>query len=37
LVEIRVATLGAKSGMLGAAALARDERGEYVLGVFATR
>ena len=37
LVEIREATLGAKSGMLGAAALARDEDGEYVLGVSATR
>ncbi|MBA2344613.1 MAG: ROK family protein [Rubrobacter sp.] len=33
LAEIRVATLGAKSGILGAAALARDpESGEYVLG-----
>ena len=32
LVEIRGATLGAKSGMLGAAALARGEDGEYVLG-----
>jgi glucokinase len=32
LVEIREATLGAKSGMLGAAALARNEDGEYVLG-----
>jgi glucokinase len=31
LVEIRKATLGARSGMLGAAALARDENGEYVL------
>ena len=31
LVEIRKATLGAKSGMLGAAALARGENGEYVL------
>jgi glucokinase len=37
LVEIREATLGANSGMLGAAALARDERGEYVLDVSATR
>jgi glucokinase len=37
LVEIREATLGAKSGMLGAAALARGEDGEYVLGVSATR
>jgi glucokinase len=35
LVEIRQATLGPKSGVLGAAALARDE--EYVLGVSATR
>jgi glucokinase len=33
LVEIRTATLGAESGMLGAAALARGENGEYVLGV----
>ena len=33
LVEIRQATLGPESGMLGAAALARDpESGEYVLG-----
>jgi glucokinase len=31
LVEIRKATLGARSGMLGAAALARGEKGEYVL------
>jgi glucokinase len=31
LVEIRKATLGARSGMLGAAALARGENGEYVL------
>jgi glucokinase len=31
LVEIRKATLGARSGMLGAAALARSENGEYVL------
>ncbi len=37
LVEIREAALGAKSGMLGAAALARDEDEEYVLGVSATR
>jgi glucokinase len=37
LVEIREATLGAKSGMLGAAALARNEDGEYVLGIPATR
>jgi glucokinase len=37
LVEIREATLGAKSGMLGAAALARDEGEEYVLGVSAPR
>src|SRR5215210_6710344 len=37
LVEIREATLGTKSGMLGAAALARDENEEYVLGVSATR
>jgi glucokinase len=36
LVEIREATLGAKSGMLGAAALARNEEGEYVLGTPAT-
>jgi glucokinase len=36
LVEIREATLGAKSGMLGAAALARNEDGEYVLGAPAT-
>jgi glucokinase len=33
LVEIRMATLGAESGMLGAAALARGEGGEYVLGI----
>jgi glucokinase len=33
LVKIRTATLGAESGMLGAAALARGENGEYVLGV----
>ncbi len=33
LVEIKEATLGAKSGVIGAAALARDpESGEYVLG-----
>jgi len=33
LAEIRVATLGEKSGVLGAAALARDpDSGEYVLG-----
>lgn len=33
LAEVRVATLGPKSGVLGAAALARDpESGEYVLG-----
>ena len=37
LVEIREATLGTKSGMLGAAALARDENEEYMLGVSATR
>jgi glucokinase len=37
LVEIRQATLGPKSGVLGAAALARDEDGEYVLGASATR
>jgi glucokinase len=37
LVEIREATLGAKSGMLGAAALARNEDEEYVLGKPATR
>ena len=37
LVEIRKATLGAKSGMLGAAALARNEDGEYVLGAPAIR
>jgi glucokinase len=37
LVEIREATLGAKSGMLGAAALARNEEGEYVLGTLETR
>ena len=33
LVEIRGATLGARSGILGAAALARGESGEYVLEV----
>ena len=32
LVEIREATLGPASGVLGAAALARDVDGEYVLG-----
>ncbi|MBA2441575.1 MAG: ROK family protein [Rubrobacter sp.] len=32
LVEVREATLGAASGMLGAAALARDASGAYVLG-----
>jgi glucokinase len=32
LVEIQEATLGPKSGALGAAALARGEDGEYVLG-----
>jgi len=32
LVKIREATLGAESGVLGAAALARDPSGEYVLG-----
>lgn len=32
LVEIRKATLGPKSGVLGAAALARGEDREYVLG-----
>jgi hypothetical protein len=37
LVEIREATLGTKSGILGAAALARDEDEKYVLGVSATR
>src|SRR5215207_4823781 len=37
LVEIREAPLGTKSGILGAAALARDEDEEYVLGVSATR
>ncbi len=31
LVDIRKATLRAKSGMMGAAALARGENGEYVL------
>ncbi len=33
LVQIRNATLGAESGILGAAALARGENGDYVLGV----
>ena len=32
LVEVQVATLGPKSGLLGAAALARGADGEYVLG-----
>ncbi len=32
LVRIQEATLGPKSGILGAAALARDESGEYLLG-----
>jgi glucokinase len=32
LVEIKLATLGPASGVLGAAALARGEDGEYVLG-----
>jgi glucokinase len=32
LVEIKQATLGPESGVLGAAALARSEDGEYVLG-----
>ena len=32
LVEIQAATLGPESGVLGAAALARGEDGEYVLG-----
>jgi glucokinase len=32
LVRIQEATLGTESGVLGAAALARDEAGEYVLG-----
>jgi glucokinase len=32
LVEMRPATLGERSGILGAAALARDRCGEYVLG-----
>jgi glucokinase len=32
LVRIQEATLGARSGVLGAAALARDESGEYVFG-----
>jgi glucokinase len=34
LVEIKVATLGPESGVLGAAALARGEDGEYVLGPY---
>jgi glucokinase len=33
LVEIKEATLGPESGVLGAAALARDSSGEYVLGL----
>jgi glucokinase len=33
LVEISASTLGAEAGMAGAAALARDENGEYVLRV----
>ena len=32
LVEVRVATLGPESGVVGAAALARNADGEYVLG-----
>jgi glucokinase len=32
LVEIKLATLGPESGVLGAAALARSEDGEYLLG-----
>ena len=32
LVEIKLATLGPESGVLGAGALARGEDGEYVLG-----
>jgi glucokinase len=32
LVEVQQATLGPESGVLGAAALARGEDGEYVLG-----
>ena len=32
LVEIKEATLGPESGVLGAAALARDPSGEYLLG-----
>jgi len=32
LVEIKEATLGPESGVLGAAALARGEDGEYLLG-----
>ena len=34
LVEIKVATLGPESGVLGAAALARGEDAEYVLGPY---
>ena len=33
LVDIKLATLGPESGVLGAAALARGEDGEYVLGL----
>jgi hypothetical protein len=33
LVEIRSATRGAEAGMVDAAALARDENGEYVLRI----
>ena len=33
LVEIRAATLGSEAGMVGAAALARDENGEYVVRI----
>jgi glucokinase len=33
LVEVKEATLGPESGVLGAAALARDASGEYVLGL----
>ena len=32
-VEVQEATLGPESGVLGAAALARDSSGEYVLGI----
>ena len=32
LVEVQVATLGPESGVLGAAALARNTDGAYVLG-----